>query len=157
MTKEFNLFDSIDLTEDDFLDISEAKNAEFGGLFDTEEPVAVVEPKDEKKDEELPVVQVTTDANSKSKEKKSTKKKADPALAKNIKEQMKKKEEQKVDATWEVAYAGHRINPPHEMQVEELRAWLELDFPELSKERCRMIVEEKKKLIVPVVSGAKNG
>lgn len=141
MTKEFNLFANIDLTEDDFLDASEVNGADLFGdsLTDTEEPK-----KEEAKKDEAPVVPVKKEAKGKSK-------------AKDTKKKTKSPMEHIVDGTWEVAYAGHRVNPPHEMKVEELRAWLELDYPELSKERCRMIVEEDKKLIVPVVSGAKNG
>ncbi|MFE4029247.1 hypothetical protein ACFX4N_24120 [Priestia sp. YIM B13551] len=43
------------------------------------------------------------------------------------------------------------------MTLEQVREWLELDYPELSKERTKLVVEEEKKLIVPIVSGAKKG
>lgn len=167
-----NLFGTIDLSDNDFLDRSEANG--FGDLFSApasddlfgSAPAPVVPaPAKEEAKEEIPVVQIKvpgaeskqTKASPTKTTTKKTTKKADPALSKNIKEQMKKKEERKVDGTWEVAYAAQRLNPPHEMTLEELRQYLELDWPELSKERCRMTVDEEKKLIVPIVSGAKNG
>ena len=169
-----NLFGTIDLSDNDFLDRSEANG--FGDLFSApagddlfgSAPAPVVPapaPTKEEAKEEIPVVQIkvpgvevkqTKTSSAKTTAKKETKK-TDPALSKNIKEQMKKKEERKVDGTWEVAYAAQRLNPPHEMTLEELRQYLELDWPELSKERCRMTIDEEKKLIVPIVSGAKNG
>lgn len=78
-------------------------------------------------------------------------------VSSQIKKKLEEKANMKVDETWEVAYAGNRYNPPSEMTIEELRQHMELDYPELSKERCRMEVEEEKKLIVPIVSGAKKG
>ncbi|MEK1828821.1 hypothetical protein AAAC51_06630 [Priestia megaterium] len=43
------------------------------------------------------------------------------------------------------------------MSLEQVRQWLELSFPELSKERTKMDVQEEQKLVVPIVSGAKKG
>jgi len=64
----------------------------------------------------------------------------------------------KVNTEYTVYYAGSRIDVPEDdMTVEELRSFLEADFPELSKERANLIVDEAKKHVIPVVSGAKKG
>ncbi|UOE58158.1 hypothetical protein [Cytobacillus oceanisediminis] len=73
------------------------------------------------------------------------------------KDKKKKKEDIQVDESWTVAYAGNQLSPSRPMKLEELREELELDYPELSKERTRMEANEERKLVVPIVSGAKNG
>ncbi|MED3627941.1 hypothetical protein P4478_12850 [Bacillus subtilis] len=70
----------------------------------------------------------------------------------------KAKPEEKVDTDYVVYYAGNRIPVPESnMTLEEVRGYLETDFPELSKERTQMLLDKKEKQIVPVVSGAKKG
>ena len=165
--KTFDLFANIDATSNDFLDSKEVDMfgdlfnlpASSNDLFGNSEPVAVqAKPETaqaEPETKEIPVVpapKVSTQKKATSKTKKKN-----PALTKNIKEQIKKNDERKVDGTWQVAYAARRLNPPHEMTIEELRQFLELDWPELSKDRCSMTIDEEKKLIVPIVNGAKNG
>lgn len=165
MTEKKDLF-NIDLSQNDFLDPTESKK--FDGLFQTTagtnlfdnpssnnpfdnvaqtEPPVVVQVKEEEKP---PVVQVNKEekkpaaGKAKGKDKKTTK----PVDKKNI----------KVDTTWNIAYAAQQYNPPeNDMTLEQVREWLELDYPELSKERCHMDVDADKKLIVPIVKGAKNG
>lgn len=169
-----SLFGNVDLSQNDFLKPTETSLFEkaiegsaspsiFDQAFQQSQdlfpsvPEAIEEPKPEAKEEppvvpakeEIPVVKVPDT-------KADTKKKASE-VSKNIKAQMEKKANMKVDPTWEVAYAGNRYNPPHEMTLDELRQYLELDYPEMSKERCRMDVEEDKKLIVPMITGAKKG
>lgn len=163
MTEKKDLF-AIDLSQNDFLDPNESKK--FDGLFQTtagtnlfdapssspfdnvaqtETPVVV----QVKEEEKPPVVPVNKEekkptGKSKGKDKKNTK----PVDKKNI----------KVDTTWNIAYAAQQYNPPeNDMTLEQVREWLELDYPELSKERCHMDVDADKKLIVPIVKGAKNG
>ena len=178
--KTNDLFGSVDLTGNTFLENTEAKGFDNvfqqpagADLFSTpavdpfanastadnpfaqvksqeQEPPVVEVKKEEKPKEEPPVVPVNKD--NKSKPKKNS------AVSKSIKNQVKKREDVKVDKTWTVAYAAQQHNPPEDdMSLDALRQWLELDYPELSKERCRMEVDEEKKLVVPIVSGAKKG
>ncbi len=57
-----------------------------------------------------------------------------------------------------VFYAGHRMAvPSRTMKKEEVRAWLEETFPELSKENTEMIYDEKTGHLVPVLKGHKKG
>lgn len=78
------------------------------------------------------------------KKKTSSPKKADPL--------------KKVDASFTVVYAGHKVAVPYDdMTLEEVRSFLEADYPELSKERAQLLLDEEKKYIIPVVKGAKNG
>ncbi|WP_263117516.1 MoaD/ThiS family protein [Bacillus subtilis] len=108
--------------------------------------------------EEAPVIPVTEDKKEKKNTKSNRSKTDKKALSQNIKTQKKKRESMKVDKTWNIAYAANQYNPPEDdMTLDEVRQWLELDYPELSKERCRMEVNEEKKLIIPIVSGAKKG
>jgi hypothetical protein len=66
--------------------------------------------------------------------------------------------ETKVNSDFVVFYAGHKVNVPEDgMTIEQVRAFLESDFPELSKERTEMTIDKEKKEIVPVVKGAKKG
>lgn len=170
MTKDKNVNDlfSIDLSQNDFLDPSEAKA--FDNIFQQsagadifaapnnsnpfDSPAPVVEVKDE-----APIVPIKKEEpKPQSKAGKPAKGKKDPALSKNIKKQMENRKNMKVDTTWNIAYAAAQYNPPeNDMTLEQVREWLELDYPELSKERCRMEIDEEKKLIVPIVSGSKNG
>ncbi|MBR2246102.1 hypothetical protein [Oceanobacillus profundus] len=70
----------------------------------------------------------------------------------------KAKPEDKVDTEYTVYYAGHQVPVPEsDMTLETLRSYLEMDFPELSKERTEMLIDKKEKQVVPVVKGAKKG
>ncbi|MES9681656.1 hypothetical protein ABWK22_01745 [Gottfriedia acidiceleris] len=161
---------SIDLSQNDFLDPSESKQldkifqAPAGtGLFAVpsnnpfDNTTVVTPPVVEVKTEEKPIVQVpvknetkTSKANSKTKQKSE--------LSNKIKSQVERRKNIKVDTTWNIAYAGNQYNPPeNDMTLEQLREYLELDYPELSKERTLMEIDEDKKLIVPIVKGSKNG
>lgn len=154
MTEKNDLF-KIDLSQNDFLDPTESQkfdglfqttagtnlfdnpnsNNPFDNVVQTEQPVVVQVKEEEKK---------PAAGKAKGKDKKTTK----PVDKKNI----------KVDTTWNIAYAAQQYNPPeNDMTLEQVREWLELDYPELSKERCHMDVDADKKLIVPIVKGAKNG
>jgi hypothetical protein len=69
-----------------------------------------------------------------------------------------KKEPEKVGKEYIVYYAGHRVAVPEDdMTLDEVRSYLECDFPELSADRTEMTVDSKEKQIVPVVKGAKKG
>ncbi|PVC74998.1 hypothetical protein C2I27_03670 [Priestia megaterium] len=64
----------------------------------------------------------------------------------------------KVGSDYNVYYAGHSIPVPQDdMSLEQLRSFLEADFPEMSKERTKMTVNTEKKQVVPVIHGGKNG
>ncbi|MBU5262036.1 PRTRC system protein C [Bacillus atrophaeus] len=81
-----------------------------------------------------------------------------PKAKKPATKKQKAKPEEKVGTDYVVYYAGNRIPVPEDnMTLEEVRAYLEADFPELSKERTQMLLEKKEKQVVPVVSGAKKG
>ncbi|WAT23479.1 hypothetical protein O0R52_22115 (plasmid) [Bacillus halotolerans] len=81
-----------------------------------------------------------------------------PKAKKPATKKQKAKPEEKVDTDYVVYYAGNRIPVPESnMTLEEVRGYLETDFPELSKERTQMLLDKKEKQIVPVVSGAKKG
>lgn len=78
-----------------------------------------------------------------------------------------KKEEKKPEfnyATY-IAYAGNsflltkffEVEKLAELDLETVRKRLERDFPELSKQRCKMEWDEKKNLIIPMVTGGKKG
>ncbi|CDQ41877.1 hypothetical protein [Virgibacillus salexigens] len=70
----------------------------------------------------------------------------------------KSKPSQKVGMEYTVYYAGHQVPVPEEdMTMDTVRSYLETDFPELSKDRTEMLIDEKNKQIVPVVKGAKKG
>lgn len=135
-----------------------ASNDDPFGDSKNEDPFAFL-PKEEPQKENNKVVSIkpTVDKTSSKKETKSSKKDekaktpAKPVAPKPV------PSDQLVDATWTIAYAGHQKNPDHEMKLEQMRENIELDFPELSKERTKWIVDQERKLAVPVVSGAKNG
>lgn len=170
MTNEKNessLFSTIDLSANNFLESAEAAQ-----LFQTPagtdlfnmppanpfEGIAQTTPIVETKKVEPPVVEVKKEGTAKNKKPTKGKGKKQSELAKKIKEQKTKRENMKVDTTWNIAYAAQQYNPPEDdMTLEQVREYLEIDFPELSKERCRMEIDSAKKLIVPIVSGAKKG
>lgn len=57
-----------------------------------------------------------------------------------------------------VYYAGHRLEvPSRTMKLEDVRAWLEQTFPELTKERTEMVYDKNTGHIVPVLKGHKKG
>ena len=57
-----------------------------------------------------------------------------------------------------VFYAGHRMDvPSRTMKKEEIRAWLEDTFPELSAERTEMVYDEKTGHLIPVLKAHKKG
>jgi PRTRC genetic system protein A len=57
-----------------------------------------------------------------------------------------------------VYYAGHRLEvPSRTMKLEDVRAWLEQTFPELTKERTEMVYDKETGHIVPVLKGHKKG
>ncbi len=57
-----------------------------------------------------------------------------------------------------VFYAGHRMNvPARTMKKEDVRAWLEETFPELSAERTEMVYDEKTGHLIPVLKAHKKG
>lgn len=57
-----------------------------------------------------------------------------------------------------VYYAGHRIDVPgRDMKLEDVRAWLETQFPELTKERCELVYDKTTGHIVPVLKAHKKG
>jgi hypothetical protein len=57
-----------------------------------------------------------------------------------------------------VCYCGHkRIIEDRTMTLEQIRAMLEKDFPELRKGKTHMEYDEKTGIIVPVVKAAKAG
>lgn len=68
------------------------------------------------------------------------------------------KPEEKFGPEYQYAYAGHVGNLPEEdMTLERVREFLQVDFPELSRERTKMDIDKDSKLIVPMVLGAKKG
>jgi hypothetical protein len=70
----------------------------------------------------------------------------------------KPKEEKKYGTDYTVCYARYReVLPKEDMTLEDIREWLEADYPELSKERTKMDVDEKTKTIAPIPSNAKKG
>lgn len=157
-----------DIPSSDLFSSSDTKG--FGDLFQTPTgtnpfdnvqaaaPIVPVSNEEKVDKDEAPVVQIKDEKKEKSKKGKGKSKPKDTALSKKIKEQKAKKENLKVDKTWVVAYSAQQYNPPEDdMTLDSVREWLEIDYPELSKERCRMEVDETKKLIVPIVSGAKKG
>jgi hypothetical protein len=88
--------------------------------------------------------------------KKSAKKPATQAPA--AKSTPKADTKTKVGSDYNVYYAGHSIPVPQDdMSLEQLRSFLEADFPEMSKERTKMTVNIAKKQVVPVIHGGKNG
>lgn len=157
MTENKNAFDLFSLDNSPDFD-SEGTAGLFelpdsNPLFDlpASEPVVV----QVKAEEEAPVVPVKKEA---AKPAAADKKAKDPKLSKEIKKQVDRVKSIKVDTTWNIAYAAHQYNPPeNDMTLEQVRQYLELDYPELSQERCRMEIDEAKKLIVPIVKGSKNG
>lgn len=65
---------------------------------------------------------------------------------------------EKYGTDFRVAYARYtEILPKEDMTLDEVREWMEVDFPELSKERTKMDVDVETKTIVPMVVGAKKG
>lgn len=57
-----------------------------------------------------------------------------------------------------VYYAGHRLDvPSRTMKLEDVRAWLEETFPELTKERVELVYDKETGHVVPVLKGHKKG
>jgi PRTRC genetic system protein A len=103
-------------------------------------------PENERKDLVPPVVE----------EKKSAKKSA--ARAKATVKPTEEPEPDVYDIDRVVYYAGHRLEvPSRTMKLEEVRAWLEETFPELTKERTEMVYDKNTGHIVPVLKGHKKG
>jgi hypothetical protein len=65
--------------------------------------------------------------------------------------------EKKYGTEYTVFFAGHEKRVPAEMTQEEIRQYLEEDFPELSKDRTSFDVNEEKKHLYVRVSGGKKG
>ncbi|MFD2614617.1 hypothetical protein [Paenibacillus gansuensis] len=97
----------------------------------------------------------------------NTEVKADQKTAANNVAAAAKKEEKKPEfnhATY-IAYAGNSFllskffeaDKLAELDLEAVRKRLERDFPELSKQRTKMEWDEKKNLIIPMVTGGKKG
>ena len=57
-----------------------------------------------------------------------------------------------------VYYAGHRLPvPSRTMKKEDVRVWLENQFPELRKDNTEMIYDDKTGALIPVVKAHKKG
>lgn len=70
----------------------------------------------------------------------------------------KKPVEEKVDTSWNVAYAGQLIPVPEDdMSITKLHQFLEVDFPELSKSRSTCALDKEGKIITFAPNGAKKG
>lgn len=176
--ENFDLFTKIDLSEDSLVSPSESveakaeneKEAEQQATINLfgEKPVPIV-PVTQKpaekltvnvtsKEEEAPVVPVkVVDTKAKTKTKTKAKGKSSSELAEKLKEQKKKKEDVTITPEWTIAYSAQQYHVPNNMKLEEVRQWMELDYPELSKERTTWDINEEKHLLVPIVSGAKKG
>lgn len=82
----------------------------------------------------------------------------DEKKEKNAQVKVKDKNKEPIGTPMIVSYAGHKITINDvKLTPEDIRKKLEKDFPELSKERTEMIVDKKKKLIVPVIRAARKG
>lgn len=132
----------------------------YGDRLEQEEPEKPTVPEFDNLDDDIEVpeedAQLDIFGGEDTKEKKETK----PALKAAPKSAPKKTQDQdqKVNTAYTVFYAGHKVNVPEDgMTLENLRKYLESDFPELSKERTRMTVDAKKNQVVPIVQGAKKG
>lgn len=69
-----------------------------------------------------------------------------------------KKEPEVYDRDRTVYYAGHqRAVPDRRMKLEDVRAMMEADFPELSKENTDMIYDEERGAVIPVLRGHRKG
>lgn len=124
----------------DKLEFEEPKAPEVPEIPEIDENVGVEVPEE---DQQLALFDVP-EKKKETKKKTSAPKKADPL--------------KKVDTSFTVVYAGHKEAVPYDdMTLEEVRAFLEADYPELSKERAQLLLDEEKKYIIPVVKGAKNG
>ena len=65
-------------------------------------------------------------------------------------------DEYPIDRT--VFYAGHRLAVPgRTMKKEDVRAWLEEQFPELRKDNTEMVYDEKTGALIPVIKAHKKG
>ncbi|MCY9186514.1 hypothetical protein [Bacillus halotolerans] len=119
---------------------NQEQKQEFGTRLEQEEP----KQPNNSEEEQLALFEEPKQEKPKAKKPATKKQKANP--------------EEKVDTDYVVYYAGNRIPVPESnMTLEEVRGYLETDFPELSKERTQMLLDKKEKQIVPVVSGAKKG
>lgn len=59
---------------------------------------------------------------------------------------------------YEIYYAGnHDRVPEADMKIDKIREYMEVSYPELSKDRTRWEVDRDKKYLIPMVLGAKKG
>lgn len=78
---------------------------------------------------------------------------APPKIKKNIPDS-----KEKFGTDYEVYYARGRDQvPKNDMTVEQIREFMEVSYPEMSKERTSWSVDREKKYLFPDVSGAKKG
>lgn len=64
----------------------------------------------------------------------------------------------RVGPTWTIAYAAQVFTPPEvDMTLEQVREYMEQDYPEFSSSRTKWEVDEDKHLLVPVIHSGKMG
>ncbi|SFJ63336.1 hypothetical protein SAMN02799624_05275 [Paenibacillus sp. UNC496MF] len=88
------------------------------------------------------------------------KNKTKPAVKANTSKAVKPKDpEKKYGSDFVICYARERIEMPagEDLTLEQVRQWLETDFPEFGKERTEMLVDEDQKFIVPILKSPKKG
>ncbi len=128
------------------------QNQQYGSKLELTEPeepkTPAIDGKDDEieapEDQQLALFDVPENKKKPSAKKKSTPKKVSP--------------QEKVGTEYTVYYAGHKVPiPEEEMTLEQVRSFLEADFPELSKDRAELLLDKENKHVVPVVKGAKKG
>jgi hypothetical protein len=129
-----------------------------------EEPVLPVQPEEPAVDDDAQfdlfgeITDPKAVATGKPQAKKPVPKPAAPVAVTSKPTQIKPKEEKKVGVSYNVYYAGNTIQVPEDdMTLEELREFLQVDFPEFSKDRTELIVDHDKKEVRPIVKGSKKG
>lgn len=133
----------------------------YGDRLEQEEPEKPTVPEFDNLDDDIDVpeedAQLDLFGGEDKKDKKETKA-APPKSAPKSTPKKSQDQDQKVNTAFTVYYAGHQVAVPEDgMTLENLRRYLESDFPELSKDRTRMTVDIKKNQVVPIVQGAKKG